>query len=636
MDQSHPDHPGELTMSRHSSTREKLRYWFDTSMSQGSVALVGWLGLITAAVIASATLVLVLTGIEPADDDDFTFVEAVWSSLMRTIDPGTIGGDQGWGFRFVMLVVTFAGIFLFSALIGVLSSGIEAKLDELRKGRSRVIEQDHAIILNWSPAIFDVLRALAIANESVARPRLVILADKDKVEMEDEIAEKLPDLGRTKVICRTGDPSDLTDLQIVNPHTCRSIIILAPDSENSDAHVIKCIVALVKDPVRRAEPYRIVAQLRNRDNSEIAQVVGGDETQLVLSDSLIARLMAHSSRQRGLSVAYDELLDFSGSEFYVVEQPQLTGLSFGESLMYYDGCIPVGLCSPEGRIALNPPMDRVIAADDTIVLIAPDDSLIDLRPSPAIPRDVALAAPTSRDPAPVRYLILGWNDRGPIIVRELCRFMPPGSVVTIASDSPRLVESALTGTGIEKHVISVLRINTTQLSELEKLGIGAFDNILLLGCSDDVPAQTADTYTLVTLLHLRSIADRDGIDLNVVSEMIDVRNRRLAEVTRVDDFVVSSRLVSLMLAQAAENPHASAIFAELLSADGAELHLKPVTDFVLPGQMVDFLAITHAVRLAGQVAIGYARRDGPVLLNPEKSLQLDVEPEDRVVVIAHH
>ena len=30
---------------------------------------------------------------------------------MRTLDAGTVGGDAGWGFRIVMLVVTMAGIF---------------------------------------------------------------------------------------------------------------------------------------------------------------------------------------------------------------------------------------------------------------------------------------------------------------------------------------------------------------------------------------------------------------------------------------------------------------------------------------------------------------------------------------------
>ena len=59
--------------------------------------------------------------------------------------------------------------------------------------------------------------------------------------------------------------------------------------------------------------------------------------------------------------------------------------------------------------------------------------------------------------------------------------------------------------------------------------------------------------------------------MKVVSEMVDVRNRELAEVTRADDFVVSNKLVSLMLAQASENDALTAIFDDLLDEAGSEL-----------------------------------------------------------------
>src|SRR6185369_920303 len=177
--------------------------------------------------------------IAPEGSESMGFGEAAWEALMRTLDSGTMGGDTGWGFRGVMLAVTLGGIFVVSALIGVLSSGIEGKLDELRKGRSDVLEKDHTIILNWSASVFDIISELTIANQSRRRPRIVIMADKDKVEMEDEIAQKVPNLKNTRVICRSGDPTDLTDLGITSPQTSRSIIVLSPDAADPDSAVIK-------------------------------------------------------------------------------------------------------------------------------------------------------------------------------------------------------------------------------------------------------------------------------------------------------------------------------------------------------------------------------------------------------------
>ena len=46
---------------------------------------------------------------------------------------------------------------------------------------------------------------------------------------------KIPiDLKNTKIICRSGDPTDLFDLSIVNPHTSRSIIVLSCSVSSPD------------------------------------------------------------------------------------------------------------------------------------------------------------------------------------------------------------------------------------------------------------------------------------------------------------------------------------------------------------------------------------------------------------------
>jgi hypothetical protein len=98
-------------------------------------------------------------------------------------------------------------------------------------------------------------------------------------------------------------------------------------------------------------------------------------------------------------------------------------------------------------------------------------------------------------------------------------------------------------------------IDTSNRAALDALDIPSYDHVLVLGYSDHMAPQPADTRTLVTLLQLRKIAEHAGRHISVVSEMIDVRNRELAEVTRADDFVVSNKLVSLMLAQASENEY---------------------------------------------------------------------------------
>ena len=127
-------------------------------------------------------------------------------------------------------------------------------------------------------------------------------------------------------------------------------------------------------------------------------------------------------------------------------------------------------------------------------------------------------------------------------------------------------------------------------------------------CSDELDVQRSDARTLVTLLHLRDIADRTQAEFSIVSELLDDRNRELAEVARVDDMIVSDRLISLMLAQISENRYLKDVFADLFAAEGSEVYLKPLSDYVDGGGEVSFATLSEAALRRGEVAIGYRVR----------------------------
>lgn len=632
-------------MSRRITTGERLRYAFDKSMAAGPISLIGWLALMTLVVIFVATLFLELTEITNEGSPPLTFAEGFWQALMRTMDPGSMAGDAGWYYRFVTLGITVSGIFIFSALIGILSNAMNDRLMELRKGRSRVLERDHTIILNWSPSIFDIISELVVANASRHRPRIVIMATKDKVEMEDEIAAKIPNLRNTRIICRSGDPTDLYDLSLVSPEVSRSVIVLSPEDTDPDSQVIKTILALVNDPKRRSDRYQIAAELRDARNAEVARIVGAGEVQLVLADELIARIVVHSSRQTGLSSVYSELLDFEGCEIYTAPQPDLTGKTFREALLAYESCAPLGICDASGKVTLNPAMDTVITEGARLIVVAEDDTALKATGALRTPDTAAIRLPARTERGPERSLILGWNRRGPMIAAELARYLAPGSTLTIAADTPEL-DRDVEGLAVDRTALTLdfRRSDTGHRATLEALDIPSYDHVMVLGYSDHMSAQAADTRTLVTLLHIRKIADQAGEHISVVSEMIDVRNRELAEVTRADDFVVSNKLVSLMLAQASENAYLAAIFDDLLDEKGAEIYMRPIEAYVATDTPVDFYTVVEAARRRGEVAFGYcrprpdqadARKLGGVVVNPAKSEVLAYRPGDRVIVLAN-
>lgn len=152
---------------RNFTWRDRLRYRFENTLSRGTVAIIGWLAVISLLIVLIAASVLWLSGLgrDPSDPaSKLGFIEGAWPSLMHAVDAGNLAGDEGWALRMVMLLVTIGGIFIVSSLIGTITSGLQTRLDELRKGRSRVIEGAFTFILGWSSKVYSMIGELIVAN----------------------------------------------------------------------------------------------------------------------------------------------------------------------------------------------------------------------------------------------------------------------------------------------------------------------------------------------------------------------------------------------------------------------------------------------------------------------------------------
>lgn len=621
------------------TVKQRLRYWFDNTMSKGAWSLIAWLGVLSAVMILIASLIVVL-GIRPewAAEEGMGWAHIIWQNLMRTIDAGTMGGDTGsWPAMFLMLFVTLGGIFIFSALIGVLNSGLESKLEDLRKGRSFVVENEHTIIYGWSSLIFPIITELVEANKNRKKPTIVILSDRDKVEMEDEIRARVPEVANTRIVCRSGSPIDFDDVRIVNPDAARSIIILAPHEANDpDAHVIKTVLALLNNPERKKEPYHVVAELRQRRNRTILEMVGGDEIETVVFDDLVTRISVQTCRQTGLSSVLTDLLNFGGDEIYFSRADHVAGSTFGDALQLFEKSSLIGL-KQDGKVRLLPDMKTIIQPNDELVAISLDDDTIRKSGDPFIQPE--MIRPLTPVPAtPEKTLILGWNERAEATMKELDAYVCDGSHTTVVHREPLPALPPLA-----KQVVQSVLADPTDRAVLDNIHPEVFDHILVLR-DTQMDIQEADARTLVVLLHLRELAIQHGKNFAIVSEMGDVRNQRLADSTQVDDFIISDQLVSLVLAQVSENKALAAVFEDLFDADGAELYLKPASEYVETQKDLSFYTIVEAAKARNEIAIGWRKqadaekraRGFGIQLNPPKTVRLNLKPDDALIVLANH
>lgn len=644
--------PRPRSARRHhtSTVAEQLRYQFDNFMARGTVALISGLALVSFAFIILMAALVSLLGVTPEGGDRLTLAEALWGVLMRTLDSGTVGGDNGWSFRLTMLFVTFGGIFVVSTLIGLLSSGIEAKLEELRKGRSRVIESDHIVILGWSLQIFTLISELMLANANLPDTCIVVLSEEDKVEMETALGDVLGKLSGTRLVCRTGSPSRMADLGMVSVQTARSVIILHPAAEGSDAQLVKTLLAITNIPRSHPQPYHLVAQVQSEKTLDVLRLVAQDEIEPLLINDLISRIVVQTCRQSGLSTVYMDLLNFSGAEIYFREEPALQGKTYGQALLAYNNSSVIGLQDGQGTIHLNAARDRALQPGDRLIMISEDDDTMTLNLG-APPVDADAIQLMEPEPAAAEHtLILGWNNRIHTIIELLDQYVAPGSTVTIlaepsaqtinlSSETPN--ESYQVQHHLRNQTVHYYQGDPTDREILNRLDLTHYDHALVL-CNLELEAQQADAQTLVTLLHLRDICNQSHYDLQIVTEILDVRNQALAQVARPDDFVISEQIISLMMAQVAEQKSLNSVLTELFSPEGSEVYLKPARHYVTLDRPVNFYTVAEAAQRRGESAIGYRRRADAnnmaqaygVVLNPPKDQPIQFQGQDSIILVS--
>ncbi|WP_329203581.1 CASTOR/POLLUX-related putative ion channel [Streptomyces sp. NBC_01435] len=605
-------------------------------MDRGITALMVWLAIASVGLIASVTVLTVLLTDEDTEANG-GWLGVAWMSLLRTLDAGTMGGDTGGPvFLLLMLMVTIGGIFIVSAFIGVLTTGLNARIQWLRKGRSRIIERDHTIVLGWSEHVFTVVAELVEANQSERRSCVVILADRDKVDMEDEIRFQVPDTGRTRVICRSGNPLNRADLELVSPDTAKAIMVLPQPGDESDTSVVKVLLLLNNRTWQEPRP-AVVAAVQDSDNLVVARLAAGKTGLVVDADDFAVRLVVQSHRQAGLSAVWDELLSFVGNEFYVRAEPELEGSTYGDALLRYELGAPVGMRRADGRILVNPPMNTLIEVGDSMVVIAEDDLLIRLCEEPPHVCERAMVTVPGRAATPDRTMVIGWNSRATKIIDLLDQLVRPGSVIDIAAPHRPTAELQKERQNL---TVGYQRCDPTIRRSLDQLNLGDYQHIVVLS-DESVDPGDADDRTLVTLLHLRDIEVRLGDPYSIVTEMNDDRNREVAQVTKADDFIVSTKLVCLLLTQLAESRDVHAVLEDLLDPAGSEIYLKPAPHYLRAGAGANFATVVEVARSRGETAIGY-RLGGEshlppsygVRLNPLKDAPLALGERDQVIVVA--
>ncbi len=663
--------------------KKKIQYKSEFVLSKNLITQIVLLAVVTLIVAVLATIILDLTQIMPAEWKHLPNSKILWGNIMRVLDPGTMADDDGtWFFLLTMLLTTIFGLIIVSTLISIITEGYETKVEELRKGRSAVIEKNHIVILGWSSKIFKVVDELIIGHELSLKKRrrlcITILADKNKTEMEDSIHDNCENSLKARIICRSGNPIVLEKLGKLSIPQARAILILAAEKPNPDTFVFKSILAVVQlcKSVKRVCLKSIIAELCDSLDIDLInnQVKLYKNTHFIPLNSkrIIAEIIAQTSVQKGLSTVYDELLKFNkaDNEIYFIKASLFPfgkkNYNFIDLLNMFHGACLIGFLDKfNDRLLINPLtideyLDYIIKPDDELVFIAKSKKDIKFSKKRLNFSNIDYNTLHNEISLPnTNTIIFGYNNKILNIIDELENYVMKDSGLIIAAnvtdkdiadfrDSEFIGESKFR----QNIVFKKMNKNIVDTEVIDPMKQERFDNIIILNSmeskleksnskktiNDISIMEEMDAHTIKSLLNLRDYFERneekksDGF--SIVTEMKFSHNKEIIPKGDSDEFIISDEILSAIFAQTVLNKDRGRVYLEtLFLSDGSEIYLKDASHYVELDKDVTFSDIIFSAVRLKEIAIGYIKDDN-IKINPPKTKTVKLTKSDKIIVLA--
>lgn len=632
------------------TARERFKYAFDNFMARGGLSIfLALLTLSVAAFLLMSAVRLLVNAILP-DESIQGLTDQLWRVFLQISDAGAVAedGDSSLANKVAGITTIFIGLVLFSSLVAFITSQFEARLTALKKGRSQVVESRHTLILGYTDRLVEIAREIIVANESEKDAAIVVLADRDKEQMDDDLRDKLSDRGTTRIVTRSGAVSTLLSLRKASAMSARSIIVLNPagpaasaaDQQTGDAIVLKAVMAVAAACAEQGPP-QIVAELRMAQNRKLAESIAPGRVHTIDEDEVLAKIMVQTSRISGLAIVYSNLVGFVGNEVYFFDSPESTAVSYEQMQMSFQECSLLGYRRGDG-IVLNPSASATIEPGDQLILLAEDDSTIRYRKN-AVGKLSAQIPDQRLAVEPEKELIVGWNARAPIIITEYARYLKAGSAIDVVVpeiDDDLRREIARIRQDHPDLALRLLRADVHVPGTIEKITPEQYDNVILLSAESN-NAEEMDAHTIAGLLEFRAYFRGKTVKTQLITEVKDSDNTEIIMETGVKDFLVSNQFVSKIYAQVSESPDVLEVYHDLFSPDGSEVYIKPATCYGEPGEYT-FGDLVRRASLRGETCFGIklkaAEMDADanygVILNPHKNERVVLGPEDSLIVLA--
>lgn len=604
---------------------DRFRYWFDKKIARGGLGLIKLLAAFSFLLVLIISTLIALFHLSEGS----TFPEILWDGITSIIGAEMPGSEDG-GFLYIalMAIIGIAGLFVTSVLIGIISASIEDKINSLKRGNSTVIESGHTVVLGFVPGEYTLIKQLILAADGKPST-IVVAANMERDELEMDITDNMDIPKNINLICRKADLFSPADLEKCAISTCRSVMI----SPTDDRTTTKILLALSN-----------IIFYDNNGITNIGAIVSKNEyvfppsiaerhniTTLQTND-ILARMIAHSCTQSGLSMAFNEMFSFEGSEFYLIPMQEAVGYTFIQLMSRIDGGAPTGI-QKGSHVILNPSFDTLFEEGDKLLVFAESPSSVSFVPrlDPDPDFDSTLEAPNS---IYERVTIIGSNEEIRTVIKEL----PENVIEIVVADVSESEKAQIIRTASRRENLKVTFYDD-DIHEFQNLvDLAKKSRHIALLCNHEKDNETSDMDVMFMILNLRDIRNRYNLTFDLTAEMKREANERLISINDGTDYIVASNMASLLLAQLSESPDLLSVFQELLSNEGNELYLKTPHQFGVNNQ-ITVRELRETASLKRCIFLGYIRETDGVYtshFNPPLNSRISFTDNDTLIVMSEN
>lgn len=571
--------------------KEKISYKFDEKMAKGTGSRMMMLGVSVLAIVLLIAIIITAGGMNNGEN----FIAVFWDSLTTTINAWMPASeDGGVGYVLLMAVAAIVGVVFTSFLIGIFSTAIEEKLTSLRKGHSRVLETGHTIILGFEIGEFELIKQL-ISAAGDKNEIIVVGGSEDKDLIEDAIAENVKCPKNIKIICRHVEPGDVPGVACCSPESAKRIVVAGKD----EGVTIRQILATVSILREKKAKVPIITAVTSNECILPDDFCQRNNVIMIQTADLMARLIAHSCCEPGLAEVFCDVFDFDNNVLTFISANNLGGLTFGNVFARIDRASLIGVAKGENTF-LNPPHNMIIDDSDFLICFTNDASAISFVRSEPEEKYDNITGHITNDPAG-KVLIIGKNDMLDLVCNEL----PKDAEITKTSE------------------IEGFNLENAAFAE----DLSSYNHIIVL---DNEEGNDVDK--IVTLFKLRALRLKLNLHYNITVEMHNDFDLTIVRGHDNTDFIITSNITSMILAQIAVNPVIYATYSELLSNDGTDLFMIPMKDLGFGKSEETYYSLRMAAFSQNVIMLGVLK-DGEAILNLKNDDRVQLDGSEMAILL---